>query len=225
MTTSYSILRRLSVMEVLLGNRSKARKASRYIKKWSEMHKEKISWMLNPSPAVSWGNTTFFYRQENPPRMALMQFPLWTCRGAIPEFITEIRFRFYLAATSRFSSSLNGISLRSITRFIDRVNLNSMPSVSCAKFKTVKWCFFFMTGVICLDVLTSMPSHLCVIWCDGGMNAVITVLYSSKLCSWAFPTLLLYGSGWQKVPFSAITWVSTHQLAIQLSLDVMNSGE
>lgn len=142
-----------------------------------------------------------------------------------------MRSLLYLAATSRFSSSLNGISARSITRFIDRVNLNSTPSVSNSKFKTVKWCcflsFFFSNEASHAQTWWHQcVPNLYVIRCDGGVNAVTAACYGTRVSnnSLSIPALLLYHSGWQKVPFSAITWVSTHQLAIQLSLHVMNRG-
>lgn len=71
----------------------------------------------------------------------------------------------------------------------------------------------------------SMRPHLYVIWCDGSMNAVITRVVQQQVVYLSVPHPSPVGFRLQKVPFSAITWVSTHQLAIQLSLDVMNSGE
>lgn len=145
-------------------------------------------------------------------------------------FTMEMRSLLYLAATSRFSSSLNGISARSITRFIDRVNLNSMPSVSYSKFKRLFSffvCFFFNSEASHAQTRWHQcVPNLYVIRCDGGVNAVTAACYGARVSnsSRRIPALLLYRSGWQKVPFSAITWVSTHQLAIQLSLHVMNSG-
>lgn len=179
-----------------------------------------------------WGNATSLPAASCANTAWKNQTPLWTCRGAMWAFTTEMRSLLYLAATSRFSSSLNGIPARSITRFIDRVNLNSTPSVSNSKFKTVKWCcflFFFLFFFFNSEASrVQTRRHQCVpnlyvIRCDGGVNAVTAACYGARVSNCS-PALLLYRSGWQKVPFSAITWVSTHQLAIQLSLHVMNRG-
>lgn len=208
-------------MQVLPGRCSEAHKASRWMTiDWNVWRKDKLN--VKSLPVVRWANTTCFCGWKNPAWVTLMQFLLWTCRGAMTEFTTQIRFQFNLAATSTFSSSLNGISLHSIRRFIGRVNLNSMPSVSCSQFKTVKLCFFM---TVRCHVPRRVDINASPLVCDMVRWQHECVLYSSKLYIWAFPTFLLCGSGWQKVPFSAITWVSTHQLAIQLSLDVMNSGE